>query len=125
MYKHALCLYLFTHSKLHLCSGKMALLVPKGIQRYPDSGDTVKVQSYHIMSLETITKMRPQQKLRKHNKNCKINSNKINNLLRAQIIKYSAQPSCCCCQTCFSFGLQSDIGVSTLYPGYERTLISN
>ena len=24
-------------------AGKMALLVPKGIQRYPDSGDTVKV----------------------------------------------------------------------------------
>ena len=24
-------------------AGKMALLVPKGIQRFPDSGDTVKV----------------------------------------------------------------------------------
>ena len=37
-------------------AGKMALLVPKGIQRYPDSGDTVKVQSYHITTMKNKTK---------------------------------------------------------------------
>ena len=41
-------------------AGKMALLVPKGIQRYPDSGDTVKVQSYHIITMK-----------KKHHKNSK------------------------------------------------------
>ena len=34
----------FVDTIRNAASGKMALLVPKGIQRYPDTGDTVKVR---------------------------------------------------------------------------------
>ena len=39
-------------------AGKMALLVPKGIQRFPDTGDTVKVsdnERYQLRTLKMIT----------------------------------------------------------------------
>ena len=37
-------------------AGKMALLVPKGIQRFPDTGDTVKVGNHSsVLEYYTLT----------------------------------------------------------------------
>ena len=44
----------FVDTIRNAASGKMALLVPKGIQRYPDTGDTVKVSTQWTNFLQKI-----------------------------------------------------------------------
>ena len=38
-------------------AGKMALLVPKGIQRFPDTGDTVKVIIFKLSRFSSLDKI--------------------------------------------------------------------
>ena len=58
----------FVDSIRNAANGKMALLVPKGIQRYPDTGDTVKVTfrkqrvSFYIVGLSISLSSPPKLK---------------------------------------------------------------